>query len=183
MCPGSGTGMGTGRGQWDQEKQISPNSGLSGLRSQELTARSPGRRREIRDQRLERRAVACCLLVVILLPRPWMVFVTIGECIFNIPGLLVVVSLLVEPVRTAVAFFNTNLLLAVALGLLGARREVAADRDRSVLSFRSGLGLLGLLGFELLVSLGGLGLALLVGGGEDAEGDGDASLKVQIGDL
>lgn len=94
-----------------------------------------------------------------------------------------VVSLLVELARTAVAFFNTDLLLAVALGLLRARRKVAADRDRSVLSFRSGLGLLGLLDLELLVSLGGLGLALLVGGGEDAEGDGDASLKVQIGDL
>lgn len=109
----------------------------------------------------------------------------------DIPAFLVVVSLLVELARTAVAFFNTDLLFAVAL--LGTRRLLgrrsAGDGDRGVLSFRSGLGLLllGLLDLDLLGGGcglgGGLGFALLVGRGEDAEGDGNASLKVQIGDL
>jgi hypothetical protein len=85
---------------------------------------------------------------------------------------------------TAVTFLftcNTDLFFAVAV--LSARREV--NRGRRVMTFPSGL-----LGWEfnlkLFVSLGGglnVRLFVLVRRGEDAKGDGDAGLKVQIGDL
>lgn len=65
-----------------------------------------------------------------------------------------------------------------------ARRKLSRDRGGRVLTYPSGF-LRGGLDFELLVSLGGgLDLSgLFVGRGEDAEGNGDAGFKVQVGDL
>ena len=50
------------------------------------------------------------------------------------------------------------------------------------MTFPSGV-LLGEFDVELLLSLGSLGFAVLVGRREDAEGDRDAGFKVQVGDL
>lgn len=77
---------------------------------------------------------------------------------------------------TAVTFFltcDTDLFFGVAVF---ARR---------VLTFPSGRLLLGKIDFELLLGLDllSLGVAVPVGRGEDAEGDGDASLKVQVDDF
>lgn len=85
---------------------------------------------------------------------------------------------------TAVTFFftrNTDLFFGVAV--LATRRDLGGERRR-VLTFPSGF--LGEVDLELLGSLDlclGLGFAVLVGRGEDAEGDGDAGLKVQVDDF
>lgn len=65
-----------------------------------------------------------------------------------------------------------------------ARRKLSRDRGGRVLTYPSGF-LRGKLDLELLVGLsGGLDLSgLFVGRGEDAEGNGDAGFKVQVGDL
>lgn len=58
------------------------------------------------------------------------------------------------------------------------------DLVRRVLAFPSGWLLVGEIDVNLLVSLGGcLRLAVPIGGGKDAEGHGDTSFKVQIGDF
>lgn len=77
---------------------------------------------------------------------------------------------------TAVTFFltrDTDLFFGVAV------------LARRVLTFPSGRLLLGEIDFELLLSLNllSLGVVVPVGRGEDAEGDGDASLKVQVDDF
>ncbi|EXK34002.1 hypothetical protein FOXG_18464 [Fusarium oxysporum f. sp. lycopersici 4287] len=90
---------------------------------------------------------------------------------------------------TAVTFFftrNTDLFFAKAL--LSARRNLfGGDRDRRVLTFPSGLGLLG---FDLNLFVGfcfgnglGMGFGFPICRWEDAKGNGDASLKVQICDF
>lgn len=62
-------------------------------------------------------------------------------------------------------------------------RELDVGGVRRVLTFPSGL-LFGKLDFKLFVGFGGgLGFAVLVGRGEDAERDGDAGFKVQIDGL
>jgi hypothetical protein len=91
---------------------------------------------------------------------------------------------------TAVTFFftrDTDLVFAVAM--LSTRWKLSGNSgERRLLTFPSGL----LLGWEvdanLLVGLGDLGLLVGFFGfpvcrGKDAEGDGDASLKVQVGGL
>ena len=85
---------------------------------------------------------------------------------------------------TAVTIFftrETDLFFAVAV--LAARRDLSSERR--VLTFPSGRLLGGKIDFELLVvlDLGGLGVFVPVCRGEDAEGDGDAGLKVQGGDF
>lgn len=94
-------------------------------------------------------------------------------------------SLLLET-GTAVTFFFTresNLFFAVTV--LAARRKLSGGGVRRVLTFPSGCLVAGKLDLELLVSLG---LDLLfggvpVGGGENAEGDGDTGFKVQVDDF
>jgi hypothetical protein len=86
---------------------------------------------------------------------------------------------------TAVTFFfarDADLFFGVAM--LATGRDLSGERRR-VLTFPSGRLLLGEVDFELLLSLdlGSLGVAVPVGGGEDAEGNGDAGLKVQVDDF
>src|SRR5688572_14512339 len=93
----------------------------------------------------------------------------------GLPVLFADVVLFLET-GTAVTFFltcDTDLFFGVAVF---ARR---------VLTFPSGRLLLGKIDFELLLGLDllSLGVAVPVGRGEDAEGDGDASLKVQVDDF
>jgi hypothetical protein len=84
-------------------------------------------------------------------------------------------------------FFTRNTDLFFAQALLAARRNLfGGDRDRRVLTFPSGFGL----GLDLNLFVGfGFGNGLSMGLGfpicrwEDAEGNGDASLKVQICDF
>lgn len=86
-------------------------------------------------------------------------------------------------------FFTRNTDLFFAKVFLWARRRslFGGDRDRRVLTFPSGFGLLGL-DLNLFVGFG-LGNGLCMGLGfpicrwEDAERDGDACLKVQICDF
>lgn len=81
----------------------------------------------------------------------------------------------------------TDLCLAVTvilarLGLL-LLRKIDVGGVRRVMTFPSGL-LFGKLDLKLFVGFGlGLGFAVLVGRGEDAERDGDAGFKVQIDGL
>ena len=94
--------------------------------------------------------------------------------------LLVVLVLVTMDTGTAVLFLftcDTDLFFP-------ARRKLSRDRGGRVLTYPSGF-LRGDLDLELLVSLsGGLDLSgLFVGRGEDAEGNGDAGFKVQVGDL
>ena len=82
---------------------------------------------------------------------------------------------------TVVTFFFTR--ITDLFRALYTRRDAGVRR---VLTFPSGrLLLLGEFDLKLFVSglLGGLGVAVLVGRREDAEGDGDASLKVQVDDF
>lgn len=87
---------------------------------------------------------------------------------------------------TAVTFFftrNTDLFFAVPF--FAGRNLFGGDGDRRVLTFPSGLWLLGF-DLNLFVGFGdglGVGFAFPICRGEDAEGDGDASLKVQVCDF
>lgn len=84
-------------------------------------------------------------------------------------------------------FFTRDTDLFFGQALLAARRNLfGGDRDRRVLTFPSGFGL----GLDLNLFVGfGFGNGLSMGLGfpicrwEDAEGNGDASLKVQICDF
>lgn len=94
--------------------------------------------------------------------------------------LLVVLVFVTMDTGTAVLFLFTcdaNLFFL-------ARRKLGGDRGRRVLTYPSGF-LRRHVDFELLVSLsGGLDRSgLFVGRGEDAEGNGDAGFKVQVGGL
>lgn len=94
-------------------------------------------------------------------------------------GILVMLLLLLGT-GTAVTLFltcETDLFFV-------SRREVCGDRRRRVLTFPSGF--FGEFEFDLFVGLLCLGLDpfwVFVGGGENAERNGDAGFKVQIGDL
>lgn len=86
---------------------------------------------------------------------------------------------------TAVTFFftrDTDLFFGVAV--LATRRDLSGERRR-VLTFPSGRLLLREVDFELLLGLDLLSLVVVVpvGRREDAEGNGDASLKVQVDDF
>lgn len=87
---------------------------------------------------------------------------------------------------TAVTFFftrNTDLFFAVPF--FAGRNLFGGDGDRRVLTFPSGLWLLGF-DLNLFVGFGdglGVGFAFPICRWEDAEGDGDASLKVQVCDF
>lgn len=71
-----------------------------------------------------------------------------------------------------------------ALIFFTGKTDVLLVLLRSVLAFPSGWLLVGEADVDLLVSLSGsLGLVILVGRGEDAEGHGDTSFKVQVDDL
>lgn len=93
---------------------------------------------------------------------------------------------LVMDTGTVVMFFFTRITgLFVAVEVVSVRR-LSVDRDRRVLTFPSGLMLVGKMNLKLFVlCLGGLslGLAVAIGRGEDAKRDGDAGLKVQIDDF
>lgn len=104
---------------------------------------------------------------------------------------VVVVGLLLDTgtgTVVVVMFFDTDLFFK-ALVFPGRKLFGSGSERRRVLTFPSGLlWLLRKLDLKLLMSFGdclglGLCLALLVGGGEDAEGDGDTSFKIQIGGL
>jgi hypothetical protein len=93
---------------------------------------------------------------------------------------LVVLVLVTMDTGTAVLFLftcDTDLFFP-------ARRKLSRDRGGRVLTYPSGF-LRGSLNLEFLVSVGGgLDLSgLFVRRGEDAEGNGDAGFKVQVGDL
>lgn len=82
--------------------------------------------------------------------------------------------------------FTSDADLFFAVALLSARRKVALSGVRRVLTFPSGVVLLRKFDLKLLVGglgLGGVGLGLAVGRGEDAERDGDAGFKIQVGGL
>lgn len=87
---------------------------------------------------------------------------------------------------TAVTFFftrNTDLFFAVPF--FAGRNLFGGDGDRRVLTFPSGLWLLGF-DLNLFVGFGDglcVGFAFPICRWEDAEGDGDASLKVQVCDF
>ena len=93
--------------------------------------------------------------------------------------------LLVLETGTAVTFFftrDTDLFFAVAV--LSTRGKFSGGGERRVLTFPSGWLLVGEVDLELLVGLDAcLRGGLPVGGGEDAEGDGDSGFKVQVDDL
>uniref|UniRef100_A0A1Y1KVU9 Uncharacterized protein n=1 Tax=Photinus pyralis TaxID=7054 RepID=A0A1Y1KVU9_PHOPY len=98
--------------------------------------------------------------------------------------------LLLETGTAVTLFTETDLFFAEAvlavLAMLSTRGEIDVGRvRRRVLILPSGwLLLLGELDVNLFVSLGGgLRLAVPISRGEDAEGDGDAGFKVQIGDF
>lgn len=96
-------------------------------------------------------------------------------------------ELLLLETGTAVTFFFTcDMDLFFAVALLSARRKFSGGRDRRVLTFPSGWLLLGEFGLccdsSCRLSLG-LGIRFPICRWEDAEGDGDASLKVQDGDF
>jgi hypothetical protein len=105
---------------------------------------------------------------------------------------LVLLVLLLLDTGTAVTFFftrNSDLFFTVVL-LFAARRNdfSSGGRERRVLTFPSGLWLWGF-DLNLFLNLGsgglslGLGLLVPICRWEDAEGDGDAGLKVQIDDF
>lgn len=94
--------------------------------------------------------------------------------------LLVSVSLFVLDTGTAVTFFFTRDMDLLAV----ARRQLGGGSERRVLTLPSGLLLVGEVDVNLFVGRGDLGvLGFPVGGGEDAEGNGDAGLKVQDDDF
>lgn len=102
-------------------------------------------------------------------------------------GVVMMVVVTMEETGTAVAFFftrDTDLFFAKAR--FAARRNFGGGGERRVLTFPSGW-LLGRKGdLNLLVSSGlgrSLRLVLLVSGGEDAKGHGDAGFKVQVDGL
>lgn len=108
----------------------------------------------------------------------------------DIPGFVddVVVMLLSLETGTAVTFFftrNTDLFFAVAV--LSARRKFGGGRERRVLTFPSGWLLLGEFDLNLFGGCGcsrlSLGIGVPICRWEDAERDGDAGLKVQVGDF
>lgn len=86
---------------------------------------------------------------------------------------------------TAVTFFFTRVTdLFFAVAVLCARRKFSGGSVRRVLTFPSGLLLMGEFDLKLFVSFGlGLRFAVLVGRWEDAEGNRDTGLKVQIDDF
>lgn len=97
--------------------------------------------------------------------------------------------LLLETGTAVTLFAETDLFFAEAvlavLAVLSTRGEIDVGRVRRVLILPSGwLLLLRELDVNLFVSLnGGLRLAVPISRGEDAERDGDAGFKVQIGDF
>ena len=90
---------------------------------------------------------------------------------------------------TAVTFFFTremDLLFAVSVLSTRGRVDFSGSCDRRVLTFPSGRLLLGEFDVKLFFDgSGGSGLrfAVPIGRWEDAEGDGDTGLKVQIDDF
>lgn len=86
-------------------------------------------------------------------------------------------------------FLRLPMVLLLLLVVVGS--DNGGRGERRVLTFPSGVFSLGrrVMDLDLLLNgLGdglrrGLGLAVLVGGRKDAEGNGDASLKVQVGRL
>jgi hypothetical protein len=102
---------------------------------------------------------------------------------------LFAVVLLVLETGTAATFFftcNKNLFLAVTV-LCTGRNLSSVGSERRVSLFPSGWLLLGKFDVNLLVSGGcgggGLCFAVPISGREDAEGNGDSGLKVQIDDF
>lgn len=90
---------------------------------------------------------------------------------------LVLVDVLVSETGTAVTFFfprDTDLFCS-------ARRQFSSGGVRRVLTLPSGWLFGGEVDLELLVSLLSSGFrgGVPVGGGEDAQGNGDAGLKIQ----
>jgi hypothetical protein len=105
-------------------------------------------------------------------------------------AVLFAVVLLVLETGTAAMFFftcNKNLFLAVTVVCTG-RNLSSVGSERRVSLFPSGWLLLGKFDVNLLVSGccgggGGLCFAVPISGREDAEGNGDSGLKVQIDDF
>lgn len=98
-------------------------------------------------------------------------------------------GLLVVGTGTAVTFFFTREMDLFFVAGLCTGREFGGCRERRVLTFPSGWLLMGKFDRKLFVSpvlllmRSGLGGAVPVGRGKDAEGDGDTGLKVQVGGL
>jgi hypothetical protein len=110
----------------------------------------------------------------------------VGVVVFCVSaGAVFFANVLLCDARTAVTFFHASCRDLFFAEAAAARELGGGGERRRVLTFPSG-GWFGEPDFDLLVGgrLGvGLGRSLAVGRREDAEGDGDASLKVQIGDL
>lgn len=101
----------------------------------------------------------------------------------DLPEIFLDSLLVMEPGTAAMVFCDTDLFLAVAV--LATRGQVNVSSVRRVLILPSGwLLFVGELDVNLFVGLcGGLRLAVPISRREDAEGDGNASFKVQIGDF
>lgn len=96
--------------------------------------------------------------------------------------LLTNVVLLLETGTAVLILFTRDTDLFLGVAVLATKRGLCGE-GRRVLTFPSGV--LGKADLELLGSLdlgACLGLTVLVGRGEDAEGNGDAGLKVQVDD-